>query len=212
MLEALTVSSLLLLGAYLLGSLPTGYLAGRWLAGIDIRNRGSGSTGATNVARAVGNRAAVAVLAIDALKGVLAVALVAGTYTLLAPGLLAPAWQPWLAVAAALGAIIGHSWPVWLGFSGGKSVATGLGVLLVLEPTVAVGTLAAFGGVLALSRIVSLSSLTAVAAAVSLTVALGAPRPYLLFVSVAGAYVVWRHRGNVARLLRGTEPRMGQSS
>jgi len=211
MLASLAVSTLLFLGAYLLGSLPTGYLAGRWLAGLDIRKCGSGSTGATNVARAVGNRAAAVVLGVDVLKGILAVGSVAGAYAVLSPTTLPPAWQPWLAAAAALGAIIGHSWPVWLGFAGGKSVATGLGVLLTLSPTIALGTSVAFALVVGASRIVSLGSLTAVVTAVGLAIALGEPLPYQLFIGVAGAYVVWRHRGNIARLLQGTEPRLGQS-
>lgn len=153
-----TISTLLILAAYLLGSIPTGYLLGKYLKGIDIREHGSGSTGATNVLRSVGKYPAIAVLLTDLLKGSLAVTLVNFTYSNLASDLLPAGWHAWLIIGAAFGAIIGHSKSIWLNFTGGKSVATTLGVLFVMNPTVALGTLATFGVILGISRIVSLSS------------------------------------------------------
>ncbi|MGF1480239.1 MAG: glycerol-3-phosphate 1-O-acyltransferase PlsY [Cyanophyceae cyanobacterium] len=203
------VSGLLLLSAYLLGSIPNGYLLGRALKGIDIREHGSGSTGATNVLRTVGKGAALAVLLLDAAKGALSVALIDGCYTFY-PQWLPPGWQPWLATAAAFTAIVGHSKSIWINFTGGKSVATGLGVLLVMSPLVAGGTLAVFIIVLALTRIVSLSSIAAAIAVNLWLIALHQPIPYLLFGGIAGTYVILRHRSNIERLLAGTEPKIGQ--
>ena len=209
--QAIIVATLIgLVLAYLLGSMPTGYLLGRILKGIDIREHGSGSIGATNVLRTMGKQAAIAVLLVDALKGVLAVVAI-GSFYRLVPGLLPIDWQPWLVTAAALAAIVGHSKSIWINFTGGKSVATGLGILLVMNPIVALSALGVFGVVLALSRIVSLSS---IAAAITVSVAflvLKAPLPYLLFGGVAGIYVILRHRSNIERLLAGTEPQIGQS-
>lgn len=196
--------------AYLFGSLPTGYLLGRALEGIDIREYGSGSIGATNVLRTIGKRAAIAVLVIDALKGALAVACVDGFYRVF-PEVIAAGWEPWLATAAALAAIVGHSKSVWINFTGGKSVATSLGILLVINPIVAASAVGVFGLVLALSRMVSLSSIAAAIAVSVALIVLKQPLPYLLFGGVAGLYVIWRHRSNIERLLAGTEPKIGQS-
>ena len=209
MLASLIIG-LLLIGAYLCGSVPTGYLLGRYLKGIDIREYGSGSTGATNVLRTIGKTAAIAVLLLDALKGASAVALIKGFY-LFSPELLPIDWQPWLVTAAALAAILGHSRSIWINWTGGKSVATGLGVLLVMNPVVALAALGTFGVVLALSRIVSLGSIVAAIAVNVCLVASKQPLPYLLFGGVAGIYVIWRHRSNIERLLTGTEPKIGQT-
>ncbi|KGF73898.1 glycerol-3-phosphate acyltransferase [Neosynechococcus sphagnicola sy1] len=213
----LAASALLLILAYLLGSIPTGYLAGRWLKGIDIREQGSGSTGATNVLRTLGKVPAVTVLIIDALKGAAAIALVRGVYGLetfraITTDLsgMGTSLLPWMLTLAGLLAILGHSKPVWIGFKGGKSVATSLGVLLALSWQVGLATLGVFLGVLALSRIVSLSSILAAIAVGGWMYGFAQPLPYLLFAIAGGLYVIERHRGNIQRLMAGTEPRLGQ--
>lgn len=205
------ISFALILVAYLLGSIPTGYLAGRLLKGIDIREYGSGSTGATNVLRTVGKGAAIGVLLVDMFKGMMAIALIKVTYNYLGSDLLPPSWQDWLVMGSALVAVLGHSKSVWLRFSGGKSAAISLGVLLVMNPFVGLGTFATFLLVLYFSRIVSLSSLSG-AIAVTIFMAIFNPSiPYLIFALLAGIYVIVRHRTNIQRLIQGKEPRIGQA-
>ncbi len=216
-LGAIAAFGLLVL-AYLLGSLPTGYLAGRWLKGIDIREEGSGGTGTTNVLRILGKGPAVVVLIVDVLKGVAAVLLVrllwqkAGLDLTLELQALELQARDWLLALAALVAVFGHSRPVWLGFRGGKSVASGLGVLLAMQWPVALAALGTFGLVLAVSRIVSLASLLAVGVMAIAMFLSGASLPYLLFALLGAGFVIWRHRSNIERLLAGTEPKIGQSA
>jgi acyl phosphate:glycerol-3-phosphate acyltransferase len=209
MTSSFALGALLILAAYLLGSIPTGYIVGRYTQGIDIREHGSGSTGATNILRTVGKPAAVIVLAIDLLKGSLALALVNLVYAY-TPDLLPATWHPWVIMGAALGAIIGHSKSIWLNFTGGKSVATTLGVLLVMNPLVALGTLASFGIVLGISRIVSLSSICGAIAVNVLMLVFNQPVAFSLFAALAGAYVILRHKSNIQRLIAGNEPKIGQ--
>jgi acyl phosphate:glycerol-3-phosphate acyltransferase len=210
MVIELTLSGLLLIAAYFLGSIPTGYLAGRMLKGIDIREQGSGSTGATNVLRTLGKGPAILVLVVDALKGVGAIALINSVYALATTPLLPSTWQPWLVAFAAFAALLGHSKSIWINFTGGKSVATGLGVLLAMSWPVGLGTLGVFLLVLALSRIVSLGSIAGAIAVSFLMIFLGQPLPYQLFAGTAGLYVILRHRNNIQRILAGTEPQLGQ--
>jgi len=216
------------LGAgYLLGSIPTGWLAGHWLAGIDIRSQGSGSTGATNVLRVLGKGPALAVFLVDVLKGTAAVLLAryllesglggaAGTLDagLAVPGLVNPGLVDWAVVAAGLAALAGHIWPIWLGGKGGKAVATGLGMLLGLAWPVGLASFGVFLAVLSLSRVVSLSSVVAALALPLLMAAWSAPtglRPaYMALAVLTTLLVVWRHRANLQRLWAGTEPRLGQ--
>ncbi|AFZ20944.1 glycerol-3-phosphate 1-O-acyltransferase PlsY [Allocoleopsis franciscana] len=207
----LTVCGLLFIAAYLLGSIPTGYLAGRLLKGVDIREQGSGSTGATNVLRTLGKGPALVVLLIDALKGVGAIALVNGYYALGQMPVMPATWRPWLVAATAFAALLGHSKSIWINFKGGKSVATGLGVLLAMSWSVGLGALGVFAVVLALSRIVSLGSITAAIAVPILMILFSAPLSYKLFASAAALYVVVRHRSNIQRILAGTEPQIGQA-
>ncbi len=212
----LTLNGCLILLAYLLGAVPTGYWAGRLLQGIDIREHGSGSTGATNVLRTLGTLPAIAVLAVDILKGVGAIALVQGLYptqwvaVLVPPAVDLAAWLPWMVTLAGIAALFGHSKSIFLGFTGGKSVATSLGILLALNWMVGLGTFGVFLVALALSRIVSLSSICGAIAVSGLMVALHQPLPYLLFGLAGGIYVIARHRTNIQRLFAGTEPRLGQ--
>lgn len=211
MLSSLLLSGLLVLVGYLLGSLPTGYLVARWLKGIDIREYGSGSTGATNVLRTVGKTAAIAVLIIDLLKGAIALLLVKAVPFFIPETLIRESWIPWLVLGAALAAVLGHSKSIWLNFTGGKSVATSLGVLLVMSPPVALGALGIFLIVLAASRIVSLSSISAaVGVSISMLV-FNQPVPYLIFGGLGGIYVILRHRSNIDRILKGTESKLGQT-
>lgn len=203
-----------LLIAYLLGSIPTGFLIAKWIKHIDIRQHGSGGTGATNVLRTVGKSAAVVVLLIDLLKGALAVSLVKGMLPVLAAtspgvsGLLV--YQAWLAMAAGLLAMVGHSRSIWINFTGGKSVASGLGVLLALAWPVGLGAILAFVVVLASTRIVSLGSIVAALVTSMLMFLTGQPLPYGLLGIAGGCYVLLRHRSNIERLLAGTEPRIGE--
>ncbi|MFN9176070.1 MAG: glycerol-3-phosphate 1-O-acyltransferase PlsY [Synechocystis sp.] len=203
-------AGLLLLTAYLLGSIPTGYWAGKLLQGIDIREHGSKSTGATNVLRTLGKPAAIAVLVIDILKGMAALGLVRLIYAQGWFPALPNSWQDWLLIGTALLAMIGHSRSIFLNFTGGKSVATSLGVLFVLNLWLALGTLGTFLIVIAISRIVSLSSILAAIAASLVVLGLQLPLPYLVFTLIAGFYVILRHRANIQRLLQGTEPKLGE--
>ncbi len=204
-----TLCSAVLILAYFLGSIPTGYIAARLIKGIDIREHGSGSTGATNVLRTLGKGPGVLVLLIDMLKGVLAIALVNWFFTL-PVSVNYPIGFAWLVALAGLAAILGHSKSIWLGFTGGKSVATSLGVLLAMSWQVALSTVAVFATVLALSRIVSLSSIAGAIAVYGFMLFLHQPLPYQLFALAGGLYVILRHRSNIERLLAGTEPRLGQ--
>ena len=192
----------LLLG-YLLGSIPSGYLAGRWCKGIDVRELGSGSTGATNVLRQVGKGPALVVFVIDVAKGAAAV-LLAGGFTQTAQ------LNDWIQVLAGLAALAGHIWPVWLGFKGGKAVATGLGLFLGLAWPVGLACFGVFLTTITLFRIVSLASVVA-AISLPLLMAAGSDGNAKLVVAlVAMALVIWRHRSNLQRIVAGTEPRLGQ--
>ena len=193
------LTSLLLLAiGYLLGSMPNGYLAGLWLKGIDLRDCGSGSTGATNVLRNVGKGPALVVFLLDVGKGALAV-LLAKSFGL----------NDWVQVLAGLAALAGHIWPVWLGWKGGKAVATGLGMFLGLAWPVGLACFGLFMAVISLSRIVSLSSVVAAFGLPVLMVLAGASVASVSVSLVATVLVLWRHRSNIERLIAGTEPRIG---
>ena len=194
---------LILFLGYLFGSFPSGYLAGRIAKGIDIRSLGSGSTGATNVLRHIGKRAAITVFLLDVFKGVLSI-LVAKYF------LLNDSWQ----VAIGLSTLIGHIWPVWLNWKGGKAVATGLGIFLGLSWQVGLATLGIFIVIILSFRIVSLAS---VSAALALPLIMfvsfktsNISLPFLLISILAMTLVIWRHRGNIVRLIKGEEPRIGK--
>ena len=195
---------LILLLGYLFGSFPSGYLAGRVAKGIDIRSLGSGSTGATNVLRHIGKGAAVTVFLLDVSKGVLSILL--AKYFLLNDS-----WQ----VAVGLSTLIGHIWPIWLNWKGGKAVATGLGVFLGISWQVGLTTLGIFIIIVTLFRIVSLASVSA-ALALPLIMYLSFKTtnislPFLVISILAMSLVIWRHRENIIRIINGNEPKIGES-
>ncbi|PYS84699.1 MAG: acyl-phosphate glycerol 3-phosphate acyltransferase [Acidobacteria bacterium] len=193
--------------AYLLGSIPFGYLIVRLSGGGDVRVAGSGGTGATNVTRRAGKWAGVLTLLLDALKGAAAVVVAHGV---LADG---PGADWWVA-ASALAVVVGHVFPVWLGFRGGKGVATGLGVFLVLAPLAVLCVLFVFVVIVWATRYVSLGSITAAAlipVAVWLLGLHGADEnklPLLTAATVGGALIIFMHRANIGRLLRGEENKL----
>lgn len=214
-----TASAVGLVIAYLLGSAPTGYLAGKLLKGIDIREHGSKSTGATNVLRTLGKWPALAVLVTDVLKGVAAVIVARSFCPWLSAEFSSAAltaselqsWVAWTVCLAGIAVLLGHGRSIWLNFTGGKSAATGLGVLLAMSWPVGLGAAAVFGIVLAVARIVSLGSILAALTAIVLVCGFEQPLPYRLLVIGGGIYVIVRHRANIRRLVTGTEPRLGQS-
>lgn len=192
--------------AYSLGSIPTGYLAGKLLRGIDIREHGSKSTGATNALRILGKWPALVVLVVDVLKGAAAVAFAQWLCLWLDLSNL----SPWVVLVAGLAALLGHGRSMWLDFTGGKSAATGLGVLLAMAPMVGLGAVLVWAASLTISRIVSLSSILAALTGIALVLSFEQPLPYRLLVIAGGIYVILRHSANIRRLLAGTEPRLGR--
>ncbi len=183
-------------GAYLLGSIPFGLLLGRALGGVDVRAAGSGNIGATNVARTAGKAAGGLVLALDAAKGAAPISI--GQHGLEAPIS--------VVVVAGLFAVLGHVFPVWLRFRGGKGVATALGVFLALSPLATSSAIAVFALIFALRRVVSLGSLIASVALVPLVAGLDGRREVLALTVLVAGLVVVRHRGNIRRLLSRQEP------
>ena len=193
---------LVLVAAYLIGTLPTGYVLTRFLAGVDLRSVGSGGTGATNAQRALGTKWGIIVAIVDVLKGVAAIVLarVAGVD------------DAWVAASGAA-VIAGHCWPVWLRFRGGKGVATGAGAALALSLW-SVALIPVMVIPIALTRYVSLGSvLAALATPVMMAIRAAAdvvPWSYVGFGVVAAAIIVFRHRANIDRLIHGTERKLGR--
>ena len=179
--------------AYVCGSIPTGDLIGRRL-GVAVRQTGSGNIGATNLARTAGRTAGILTLAGDVAKGLIPVLVV----RLLGFGEAVQA-------ATAVAVVIGHMFSLFLGFTGGKGIASGFGVLLGLAPLATLSALVVFVGVFAASRIVSAASLAATLAVPPLLVVLAYPRPYLFAVSLLVVLVIARHRDNIGRLWKGQE-------
>jgi acyl phosphate:glycerol-3-phosphate acyltransferase len=180
--------------AYLCGSIPFGLLIARAASGKDVRTVGSGNIGATNVARAAGKSAAIATLVLDALKGLVPVLLAARS----------PQAPPLLAPACAVSAVVGHCFPPWLGFRGGKGVATGLGVSLALAPWAALAGAATWLVLFKLFRISSIGSLAGMAVALA-AAALTASRPALIGLAGVSMLILIRHQANIRRLLRRQE-------
>ena len=188
--------------AYLIGAVPIGWLVARAFGVTDIRRHGSGTIGATNVLRTLGRLPAIVTLLGDVLKGYAAV-VVAGALADGAPAAMA---------AAAVAAVVGNCWSVFLGFRGGKGVATGLGALLRLVPWATLAALPVFVVVLASFRYVSLASLLAALCVPLGALVLGYPGVSTLAALTVAALVVGRHHANIARLRAGREPRLGQKS
>ena len=186
---------LLILGAYLIGSIPTGVIVGR-MRGFDPRAVGSGNIGASNVVRAGGISSAVMTLVGDALKGAIPVIVTR------AAGF-PPSTIAWVGLAAFIGAICS----VFLGFSGGKGIACALGIWLAISPMAILFALAAFAVVVAISRITSLASIAAAIVLPPVVAALGLPHHYLLLAILMTALALFRHRENIIRLSRGEEPK-----
>lgn len=195
-----TIAAIVL--GFVIGSLPFGYLLVRLLHGGDIRDVGSGNIGATNVGRVLGRTGWMATLLLDGGKGALAVVI---------GGLLFPASQ-WTPSAAGIAAIFGHCFTPWLGFRGGKGVATMLGTFLVLSPLATAGALLVFALVATASRFVSMASIAAALALPVLVWATSGPFPVVAVAGATAALVLYRHRTNIQRLRRGTEARIGQGA
>jgi acyl phosphate:glycerol-3-phosphate acyltransferase len=194
------------IAAYFLGSIPFGLLLGKMFGGRDVRNAGSGNIGATNVARVAGPIAGVLTLLLDAAKGALAVYLA---------GRLSEQSSTWMMIAG-LCALVGHCFPIWLGFRGGKGVATAAGVFLVLSPLSFLGAVILFVLVVLYWRFVSLGSISAAAAMPLLIYFFWAPHhapPYAVtFGSLAAALlIVYKHDANIQRMVQGDEPKFSLS-
>ena len=197
------MSAVAIVTAYVIGAVPIGYLVGRAFGVADIRRHGSGNIGATNVLRTLGRLPALLTLGGDIAKGYAAVALGGA----LASG---PWGDPGAAAACAVAAVIGNCWSVFLGFRGGKGVATGLGALLRLVPWAVLPAAALWLGVTASFRYVSLASILAAVCAAVAALLLGYPGRSVLAALGVGAIVVARHHANITRLLGGHEPKLGQ--
>ena len=186
--------------AYVVGAVPIGFLVARAFGVGDIRRHGSGNIGATNVLRTLGRLPAILTLLGDIGKGYAAVALA---------GYLGGA-DPAVTAAGAVAAVTGNCWSVFLGFRGGKGVATGLGALLRLTPLATLAALPVFLAVVATTRFVSLASLLSAICVPFGALALGAPRASVLGALAVAGVVIVRHRDNIARLRAGTEHRLGE--
>ncbi len=194
--------------AYLLGSIPFGYLIVKLRSGADIRQTGSGGTGATNVTRKAGKGAGIATLALDALKGFAVV--------MIARWLTGESGTSWVVAAAAVLAVVGHCFPVWLGFRGGKGVATGLGTLLAIVPWSVLAGLIVFVLIVWRTRYVSLGSITAAAVVplwtlIQHTLIQTAPDfvPVMIALCASSVVIIAKHSENIKRLLAGKENRFG---
>jgi len=189
-----------LLVSYLLGSIPFSYLVAR-RRGVDVRRVGSGNVGATNVMRSVGTGAGLAAFVLDFLKGVAATLVARQVYP-----------EGPLSAIAAVTAVLGHMYPVWLRFKGGKGVATGAGAFLPLAPAPTVGALIAFILVLAATRYASIASIMGTTTLAALAFLLGYPAPVARAAAAAGLLILWKHRGNLERIAQGTENRVRSKS
>ncbi len=199
----MTLVFFILLISYLLGSFPSGFLYARNLKGIDLRYVGSGSTGATNVLRNIGKWPALIVFILDVLKGFIAVKI---AYFFLSDNI--------FQVLAGLFAITGHIWPIWLKGKGGKAVATGLGMFIALSWKVGLASFGTFLIMISLTKIVSLSSITAaILLPIYMFIYIGTFNdPYTIFSFIVAIIVIWKHRSNINRILKGEEPKLNKKN
>ena len=205
---AIVVSALI---GYALGSVQFGIIVGRITRGVDIRDYGSGATGATNVIRTSGAKAGVLVIILDIAKGIAPVYI--GIALGHAAGIDHDA-RAWAGAAGAFAAVCGHVWPIWAGFRGGKAVASGFGAALAMNPLAAAALIPVAAIVVAGTRIMSLMSITMAPAMAVLFVVLAAlgisAWAYAAYATGAAAIILYKHRSNISRLLAGTEPRIGR--
>lgn len=201
--EILREIALVIAASYLIGSIPTGYIIVKLFTGQDIRTIGSGSTGATNVKRVMGKKWFFIVMLLDALKGALPVALTAYFANAFFDIGLLP-------VVAAVCVLLGHSKSVFLNFTGGKSVASGVGTLIALDWQAGLVIAAVWGVVTWVSKYVSLGSIVALALAPLIMWFLNAPIAYIIYALIAAIYVIYLHRENIKRLKEGTENKVRQ--
>jgi glycerol-3-phosphate acyltransferase PlsY len=197
---------------YLVGSIQFGLIIGRLTRGIDVREYGSGVTGATNVIRTSGWKAGVAVILLDIAKGIAPVYL--GLALGHAAGIDAKDDRAWVAATAAFAAVVGHIWPIFAGFRGGRAVATGFGAALAMNPLASVALIPVAALVVGTTRIMSLMSITMAPVLAAVFIVLAAinvsPPAYALYAAGAAVLIVYKHRPNIERLLAGTEPRIGK--
>ncbi|QGT99833.1 Acyl-phosphate:glycerol-3-phosphate O-acyltransferase PlsY [Candidatus Syntrophocurvum alkaliphilum] len=194
------LEALIIIFCYVLGSLPFSYLISRLLGGIDIRSKGSGNIGATNVYRTLGPYIGVAALFADLLKGLIAAFLgltIGGTV---------------IAAVCGLAAVLGHCFPIFLKFKGGKGVATAAGVMLMLTPMVFIISLVVFAVITFVSRYVSLASVTVAILFPVLTIVMSEPIAYILMAAIIASLVVYRHNENIYRLRQGTESKINEKA
>jgi len=182
--------------AYLLGAIPFGYLLVKWRTGEDVRSAGSGNIGATNVLRTTGRAAGIATLLLDIGKGFLAVWIAAGV----------TANEPYWTSAAALAVVAGHAFPVFLGFHGGKAVASFIGAFLYLAPAAVAAVSVVFIVLVIWTRTISMGSIAGAAAfPLGLWLLVKPPLPILIAAILACAFIIYRHKNNIAKLRKGTE-------
>lgn len=197
--------------SYLAGSVPWGLLVARLVKRVDVRRYGSGNIGMTNVARTAGVKAGLAVLLLDAGKGALAVGVAHWVGSTVGASITTTAY---LKMACALAALVGHNWSIFIGFQGGRGTATGLGALSVVSPWSGLAAVLVGVPVVALWRYISLGSIVGAVSGglTSLALSLAGLQPlaYGLYGAIGVPLVVWRHRANIGRLLKGEEHRVGE--
>ncbi len=193
-----------LLCSYLLGSIPNGYLLVKLLKGIDIRKYGSGNIGATNVMRVIGKGPGITVLLLDAAKGFLAVTVLAAVFYRQE----LPININILKILMGAFVIFGHNWTIFLGFKGGKGVATSAGVLLGFSPVVMIAAALVWVALVLITRYVSVSSILAAIAVPILMLVLNKPKEFFILTALMCPVIIYRHKSNIARLMQGKEPKI----